>query len=95
MPRVPKSLKTALVGCLTQEDDQLLNDRFTYKTLKTMGETKKGKSASPEDLWAELFLSLGNKSKLTMCYTSIIHSVAKKYMHPEEIKLQSRNSARM
>ncbi|GFS65267.1 uncharacterized protein TNCV_2451111 [Trichonephila clavipes] len=24
-----------------------------------------------------------------------IHSVAKKYMHPEEIKLQSRNSARM
>ncbi|GFX60862.1 retrovirus-related Pol polyprotein from transposon 17.6 [Trichonephila clavipes] len=25
----------------------------------------------------------------------LIHSVAKKYMHPEEIKLQSRNSARM
>ncbi|GFT85465.1 uncharacterized protein TNCV_497991 [Trichonephila clavipes] len=57
------------VGCLNQEDDQLLNDKFTYNELrKAMDETKKGKSTGPDDLPAEFFLNLDSQSEiLTLC----------------------------
>ncbi|GFX78355.1 DUF5641 domain-containing protein [Trichonephila clavipes] len=61
-PRTP-------VGCLNQEDYQLLNDKFTYnELLKAAEEAKKGKSAGPDDLQAELFLNLGKKAKLTLLH---------------------------
>ncbi|GFV02322.1 uncharacterized protein TNCV_2354981 [Trichonephila clavipes] len=57
------------VKCLNQEDDQLLNDRFTYnELLKDMEETKKGKSAGPDDFTAEPFFNLSKKAKLALLH---------------------------
>ncbi|GFX75300.1 uncharacterized protein TNCV_3043221 [Trichonephila clavipes] len=53
------------VGCLNQEDDELLNDKFTSNELLKAMEEKKGKSAGPDDLPAELFLNLGKKKAQT------------------------------